>query len=105
MFIILTNLVTFRILLQLVKLKSYQNLQKDLNKCNLSVFYRHSLFYTIYAFMYFLLPPLDHSNITTVKIAKSKEDISKVLGSVPHNEVRGPRLVSRPWTCRFFYIP
>ena len=47
--------------------------------------------------------PTAYTNIkTTVKITKSKADIFKVLGSVPHSEVRGPGLVSRPCTCRFF---
>ena len=48
------------------------------------------------------MPRPAYPNIkTTVKIAKSKADIIKVLESVPDSEVRCPRLVSRPWTCRF----
>ena len=40
--------------------------------------------------------------VKTVKIAKSKADVFKMLGSVPHSEVRAPRLVSRPCTCKCF---
>ena len=70
------------------------------------VFYRYSLFHTIFAICnsYYHLPPTHTNSKTTVKISKSKAIIFEMLGSVPVCEVKGLRFNSRPWTCRFFTL-
>ena len=107
-YIIFYKLGYFYGLVTIGYLKSYENLQMDLNQCIcfLNQISICQCFTDILSFIQYT--PLrtvisTYPNIKkTMKIAKSKVSIFKVPGSVPDREVKSPRLVSRRWTCRFF---